>query len=154
MNAKIMKNHEGKMMLCCDDFEMDLAKKRGYTIEGTFVEYFQSKDEGLKAQVKTCAEDDDGYYYNSGCYNAMEIMYKAERDFAFRDYDEFYRLMMGWESYDDAKGMAELMGRCKAEAEAMTKRMEALQELFGTFEDLFKEIHLNSEDLANELEEN
>lgn len=154
MDAKIMKNENGKMMFCCDEWDRNLAQKRGYTIEGTFLEYFQGQNEHLRTEVKTCAEDEDGYYYNSGCYRAMEVLHKTVSDFEFRDYDAFYRLMMEWEGYDDAKGMTKLMKQCKAEAEAMTKRMEALSELFGTFEDLFKEIALNEEDLANELEEN
>ena len=154
MNTKIMKNQDGKMMLCCDDFEMNLAKKRGYTIEGSFLEYFQSKDKTLKAEIRTYAEDEDGYYYSDGCYKAMEVMYRTVSDFEFKDYDEFYRLMMSWEDYDDAKGISKLMKQCKAEAEAMAKQIKALSEMFGTFEDLFKEIALNEEDLANELEEN
>ena len=154
MDTKIMKNENGKMILCADEYEMSLAKKRGYIIESNFLEYFQNKDEELKAEVKTCAEDEDGYYYENGSYDAMEVMYKANRDFDFRDYDAFYSLMNSWEGYDDAKGMSEMMKRCKVEVETMIKQMEGLKELFNTFEDLFKEIAINSEDLANELEEN
>lgn len=154
METKIMKSEDGKMVLCCDEFEMNLAKKRGYTTETSFLEYFQTKDEELKAQVKICAEDEDGYYYENGSYDAMEVMYKANRDFDFRHYDAFYRLMMNWENYDDAKGMSELMEQCKTEVKAMIERMKGLEELFETFEDLFKDIAINSEDLASELEEN